>query len=90
MMRARYIAIGVTLLVAIVASGLFYYYFYSPQPEMPQLSGAATRAVIHVGDLDRTYLAYVPAQLARPAPLVLVLHGSFMNGEMMRKGTGYE
>jgi polyhydroxybutyrate depolymerase len=90
MMRAPHIAMGVTLLAAIVASGLFYYYFYSPRPEMPQLSGAATRAVVHVGNLDRTYLAYVPAQLSRPAPLVLVLHGSFMNGEMMRKGTGYE
>lgn len=89
-MRARYVTIGVLLLATMMLGGVAYYYLYSPPPRVPRLTGVATRAVIRIGSLDRTYVAYVPAQLAREAPLVLVLHGSFMNGEMMRKGTGYE
>jgi polyhydroxybutyrate depolymerase len=80
--------VAVVLVSVGVAAG--FYYFYSPPPKIPNLSGSATRAIVRVGDLDRNYLAYVPARLARGAPLVLVLHGSFMNGQMMREGTGYE
>jgi polyhydroxybutyrate depolymerase len=86
----KYVAIGVLLLATMIFCGAAYYYLYSPPPRVPRLTGVATRDVIRIDNLDRTYLAYVPAQLARDAPLVLVLHGSFMNGEMMRKGTGYE
>jgi polyhydroxybutyrate depolymerase len=32
----------------------------------------------------------IEPKLSEGAPLVIVLHGSFMNGEMMRKWTGYE
>ena len=88
MVRGRYIAIGALLIAAMMVCAASYYYDYSPPQHIPQLPGAATRAAIRLGDLDRTYLAHVPAQLPRTA--LLVLHGSFMNGEMMQKGTGYE
>jgi polyhydroxybutyrate depolymerase len=61
-----------------------------PAPQVPTLSAAIQRATLLVGDRDRTYLAYAPAQLSKGAPLVIVLHGSVMDGEMMRKWTGYE
>lgn len=57
---------------------------------MPRLLGAAMRGEIRVGELDRAYLAYVPANLPKRSPLVLVLHGSFMDGAMMRADTGYQ
>ena len=41
-------------------------------------------------DGDRSYLAYVPAKLPFGSALVIVLHGSGMDGKKMRKWTGYE
>ena len=66
------------------------YYIYAPAPAMPHLSAVAVRGEMRVGERIRSYVAYIPARLPPRSPLVLVLHGSFMDGEMMRRGTGYE
>jgi polyhydroxybutyrate depolymerase len=76
--------------IAVLAVAAYAYYWYSPPPQVPRLSSAIQRATLHVGDGDRTYLAYAPAQLSKGAPLVIVLHGPVMDGEMMRQWTGYE
>lgn len=52
--------------------------------------GALPAATIQIGDLDRTYLYYVPTDLLPNAPLLIVLHGAGMDGEQMRPTTGYE
>jgi polyhydroxybutyrate depolymerase len=54
----------------------------TPRP-LPQAS-------IRVGDLDRTYLYYVPANLPRNAPLLFALHGYTQDAEGLRGWTGYE
>src|SRR5271156_2990007 len=41
-------------------------------------------------DGDRSYLAYVPVKLPFGSALVIVLHGSGMDGKKMRKWAGYE
>jgi polyhydroxybutyrate depolymerase len=89
-LRKWHFAIVTLVAAAAFMVGAGFYYFYAPPPPMPKLSGVATRGVVRVGDRDRTYLAYLPAQSVAGAPLVLVLHGSLMDGEMMRQGTGYE
>jgi polyhydroxybutyrate depolymerase len=76
--------------IAVLAIAAYAYYWYSPPPQVPTLSSAIQRATLRVGNRDRTYLAYAPARLSKGAPLVVVLHGSVMDGEMMRKWTGYE
>lgn len=48
------------------------------------------QATIRVGNLDRTYLYYVPANLSRNASLLLAFHGSSMDASLMRVATGYE
>jgi polyhydroxybutyrate depolymerase len=48
------------------------------------------QATIRVGDLDRTYLYYVPANLPRNAPLVFVFHGFGYDAEGIRLYTGNE
>jgi polyhydroxybutyrate depolymerase len=79
-----------TLLVVIAAAGaLFGYFVYSPTPELPHLSGTLTKGSIEVGGLKRTYRTYVPRQLAKGAPLVLVMHGSGENAAQIRIETGY-
>jgi poly(3-hydroxybutyrate) depolymerase len=52
---------------------------------MPSLSSDVQHAKLRVGDRERSYLAYVPARLPSGAALVIVLHGSDMDGAKMRK-----
>ena len=83
---------SVTLLLAIVAliGAAYAYYWYSPAPPLPPLGAAIRRNTIRVGGEDRTYLTYVPASLPPQSALIIVLHGSGMDGARMRLCTGYE
>jgi polyhydroxybutyrate depolymerase len=80
--------IGIAALAATLGA-LFGYFVYSPAPEVPRLSGTLTKGTIDVGELKRTYLIYVPRELAKGAPLVVAMHGSDENGAQLRIGTGY-
>ena len=77
------------LVVIVVGGALFGYFIYSPDPEIPQLSGTLTKTSIEVGGLKRTYRTYIPKGLAKSAPLVVVMHGSGQNGAQIRLETGY-
>jgi polyhydroxybutyrate depolymerase len=66
------------------------YLIYAPDPVPPHLTGQARTATVEVGARERSYVEYVPARLPAGAPLVIVLHGTTMDGAMMRKWTGYE
>lgn len=79
---------GLLGLVALCAA-LFGYFIYSAEPELPQLSGAVTKASIEVDGLKRSYRTYIPKGLAKGAPLVMVMHGSGQNGAQIRIETGY-
>ncbi|MES2069087.1 MAG: prolyl oligopeptidase family serine peptidase [Pseudomonadota bacterium] len=72
-----------------VAGALLGYFVYTPEPELPPLSGTLTKAAIEVDGLKRTYLSYVPRGLPKGAPLVLVMHGSGESAAQIRSGTGY-
>ncbi|WP_395005428.1 alpha/beta hydrolase family esterase [Undibacterium sp.] len=84
----RNILLGLLGFVAIVGA-LLAYFLYTPDPEMPQLSGEFTQATIEVDGKDRTYRTYLPKGLAKGAPLVIVMHGSGQNGARIRLETGY-
>lgn len=45
-------------------------------------------STIRVGQLNRSFMAYIPANLPANAPMVLALHGSYGTSELMRKQTG--
>jgi polyhydroxybutyrate depolymerase len=84
----RFCLYGLLALIALGAA-LFWYFVYSPDPEMPQLSGNVSKASITVDGLQRRYLTYLPKGLAQGAPLVIVMHGSGQNGAQIRLETGY-
>jgi polyhydroxybutyrate depolymerase len=65
------------------------YFLYTPNPELPRLSGTVTPGSIDINGRKRTYRAYVPKGLAPGAALVLAMHGSGENGTAMRLETGY-
>jgi polyhydroxybutyrate depolymerase len=75
--------------VVTVVGALFGYFVYTPNPEVPRLSGKLTRGSIEVGGRKRTYLTYVPHELTKGAPLVVVMHGTGQSGTEMRKWTAY-
>lgn len=85
LLKALYLFVA----VAVTGVALFAYFVYAPAPELPQLSGTLSEGAIEVGGLKRAYLSYVPRQLAKGAPLVLVMHGSGESDAQIRVDTGY-
>lgn len=77
------------LALVVLAAGLLAYFLYTPEPELPQLSGTLSKASMEVAGLQRSYRTYVPRGLPKGAPLVLVMHGSGEGPQAIREGTGY-
>lgn len=68
---------------------LLCYFVYTPDPQVPQLSGVHSKGSLEVGGLMRSYQTYVPSGLSQGAPLVVVMHGSGEGPQGIRTGTGY-
>jgi polyhydroxybutyrate depolymerase len=79
---------GGVALIAILAV-LAGYFLYTPNPELPPLSGAVTAGNIVIDGRTRTYQAYVPKGLSPGAPLILAMHGSGETGAALRFEMGY-
>jgi polyhydroxybutyrate depolymerase len=88
----KFIRFGVVTLVGLIACALlaYVYFGYAPTPAEPPLSAHVTRTELQVGGLTRGYLAYVPQGLPPQSPLLIVLHGTGLDGARMRAWTGYE
>ena len=80
--------LGLLALLAVLAA-LFAFFIYTPEPELPQLSGSLSKGRIEVGGQTRHYRLYRPKDLPQGAPLLLVLHGSGEGTQAIRASTGY-
>lgn len=78
------------LLVVLLLGAAWFYWGYSAMPDEPALSAGLHSGSLLWQERERDYEEYVPASLPAGAPLLVVLHGSVMNGAMMRIMTGYE
>lgn len=87
----RFLKLGLLGLLSLAGlfAALLGYFIYTPEPERPQLSGTLGKATIEVAGLKRSYRTYIPKDLPRGAPLVLVMHGSGEGPQAIRKETGY-
>src|ERR1044072_214889 len=83
------IALIVIAGAAAVLGGLLFFYVWSPEPEVPRLSGRLVRGTLMSGGHARSYLLYLPKGLSKGAPLVMALHGSGESGAALRVATGY-
>jgi polyhydroxybutyrate depolymerase len=83
----RFIAIAVAVCLWLVAVGVWF--FYAPMP--PAAEPADSRSLMLDGRV-RSFALVRPPGLQPGAPLLVVLHGSLMNGPHMRSmlGTGFE
>src|ERR1700680_4833297 len=88
----RVVKLGALLFasVLLIAIAVVTYFLFSPLPPLPKLTGHGQSVTIPVGERERSVLEYVPAKLPSGSPLVIVLHGSFMTGGLMRRMTGFE
>ncbi len=80
-------AFAAALLIAAAATFLL---TDPPLPIAPQLGAAIQSSTIRVGDVERSYLAYVPAKLGTNPALLFILHGTRGTGRRMRALTAYE
>lgn len=51
--------------------------------------GKVEAMTLRIGDVDRSFLRYVPVRVKVGQPLVVVLHGTFGNGQAMRHETDF-
>ena len=90
-MRLRILKFAAVIVASVLALGALAYAYFIYSPSIPpHLSGQASNLVVDVDGKPRSYIAYVPAQLPKGGPLLVVLHGTVMTGAMMRQWTGYE
>ncbi len=87
----RYLLYTFLTLLALIAlaAALFGWFIYTPDPIRPPLTGTLAKGSIDAGGLKRTYQTYIPKDLPKGAPLVLVMHGSGEGAAEIRTGTGY-
>jgi polyhydroxybutyrate depolymerase len=74
----------------VLTAGVWRYFAHADAPLPPSLSAPVRSEVVHVGALDRSFLAYVPQRLPPRSPLVIVLHSGRQSAEDARIVTGYE
>jgi polyhydroxybutyrate depolymerase len=88
MRLSKKIAFGFAAVVIIVA-GVIRYMFVVAAIEPPLLKGNLQRHAFSFDGRDRAFFFYLPAQLKRGAPVVLVLHGLRGTGDRIRQATAY-
>jgi polyhydroxybutyrate depolymerase len=83
------IAYSIVGLMAIIAA-LFLFYVYAPTPKEPLLISVSHRNSLMSGGKLRTYLSYHPKTVKPKPALLIVLHGTNIDGAKVREWTGYE
>lgn len=66
-----------------------WWYLSSDSAEAPELAGSLQPGELVHDKVPRRWLAWVPATLPAPAPVVIVLHGSLGSAEQMMEATHY-
>lgn len=74
----------------LIIGGLYWYYVYVPKPERPVLTALSSSNTIQIGHLQRTFIGYSPKELKPGSALLIVLHGTNIDGKTIEEWTGYE
>ena len=79
-------ALGLAAVLLALLGAAYAWFVHAPMPAIAA-SEAQARTVI-VGGRQRSYLVWTPPALPAGAPVLLVLHGSLMDGPQMRRMLG--
>lgn len=79
------------VLLLIAGSGLAFWWWgwYTPAFPQPELTGSVAERRLEFAGLSRSFLVYVPRKVVRPAPVLLVLHGTGGSAQRMRSDTAW-
>jgi len=83
------IVIGLALSLALLA-GLGAVLLYTPTPNEPPLRGALQDRSLRLGDRERRYAVFTPAEVPSRPALLVVFHGSMGSPEAIRIQSGFE
>lgn len=84
-----YILIFIALLA--ILTGAYFYWLHVPSPARYRYKGELSKKAFAQGNLERTYLVYTPIHApSTKLPVVIVLHGTGINGGKIRAWTGYD
>ncbi len=83
----RKVIAGLALGLSLLLLSLGVYEFRFPRVTLPKLSGTVHQGKLEVGGRNRSFCFYLPRSVQRHPALLLVLHGSTMNGAAMRGAT---
>lgn len=81
------LALALALLAALLG-GAWFHFLHAPAAPEPALGGTLLRRDLDVGGRSRHLLRYAPRTLSPDAPLLIVLHGTGQDGELIRTSTG--
>lgn len=76
--------------IVVVVATLFLFFVYAPAPKEPVLTATMQKHTLEFGNKPRTYYSYRPATAIPNPPLLIVLHGTNIDGAKIREWTGYE
>ncbi len=76
----------ITAAVLLVLVGIGGWFFLAPMPDAS--TTVADSRSVRVGGRERSYLVVAPASIPAGAPVLVVLHGSLMDGVKMRRMLG--
>lgn len=81
----------VSILALVLIAGVLYLYFvHAPRLNEPALTSAARVDRVHMNGYERTYTSYHPVKTKPRPALVIVLHGTNIDGPKIREWTGFE
>ena len=87
MSRTKSLLIPALTLGASLLAGSCYWLLYAPHPTVPPETLSETTLLVD-GHLRR-YSLYVPRELDKPAPVLMILHGSTGSAATIRRRSGY-
>jgi len=82
------VLLGVVFIL--VGFGAYQYFMFSPKRKKPTLRAQVQPRTLRIGELDRSFLVYVPPAAKANAALLVILHGTGEAGAKIRRYTGLE
>lgn len=89
MRRVLRIVGALVVLLLLLATGAWWWYLRPDYVDRPPLPGTLSMHSLEHEGITRSWRAYVPSEVAEPPALVLVLHGSNMDGEEVMEWTSH-
>jgi polyhydroxybutyrate depolymerase len=73
-----------------IVGALYGYFIYVPKPDLPILTSSSLTNDIGIGKQQRSFIEYTPKKIQADPALLIVLHGTNIDGKTIEEWTGYK